>query len=51
MFPVLKCNSFLFKYGEEIKPFKKWKDIWFKIQDIKDWAEFEDDIDELSNEQ
>ncbi|CAI8032566.1 Antiviral innate immune response receptor RIG-I [Geodia barretti] len=48
-FPVLKCKRFLFKYGQEPQLFKKWKDIWFEIQDIKDWADFEDDINEKSN--
>ena len=43
-FPVLKCESFLFKYGESTKRFKKWKDIWFGVQSIQDWAEFEDDV-------
>ena len=43
-FPVLKCESFLFKYGESTKKFKKWKDIWFEVQSIQDWAEFEDDV-------
>ena len=42
-FPLLKCESFLFKYGDSTRRFKKWKDIWFDIQTIQDWAEFEDD--------
>ena len=43
-FPVLKCENFLFKYGEATRRFKKWKDIWFEVQSIQDWAEFEDDV-------
>ena len=43
-FPVLKCESFLYKYGESTRRFKKWKDIWFQVQSIQDWAEFEDDV-------
>ena len=43
-FPVLKCESFLYKYGESTRRFKKWKDIWFEVQSIQDWAEFEDDV-------
>ena len=43
-FPVLKCEDFLFKYGEATRRFKKWKDIWFEVQSIQDWAEFEDDV-------
>ena len=43
-FPVLKCEHFLFKYGEATRRFKKWKDIWFEVQSIPDWAEFEDDV-------
>ncbi|CAI8020892.1 Interferon-induced helicase C domain-containing protein 1 [Geodia barretti] len=43
-FPVLKCGSFLFKYGESTKKFKKWKVIWFEVKSIQDWAEFEDDV-------
>ena len=42
-FPLLKCESFLFKYGDSTRRFKKWKDIWFDIQTIQDWVEFEDD--------
>ena len=42
-FPVLKCASFLFKYGNSTERFKKWSDIYFDIQDIQDWAGFEDD--------
>ena len=42
-FPLLKCESFLFKYSDSTRRFKKWKDIWFDIQTIQDWAEFEDD--------
>ena len=42
-FPVLKCEKFLFKCGHETRRFKKWKDIWFEIKGIQDWAEFEDD--------
>ena len=49
-FPVLKCKSFLFKYRQERQQFKQWKDIRFEIQDIKDWADFEDDINENNNE-
>ena len=44
-FPVLKCENFAFKYGSgPTQCFKKWRDIWFKVQNIRDWAEFEDDI-------
>ena len=43
-FPVLKCDSFLYKYGESTRRFKKWKDIWFQVQSIQDWTEFEDDV-------
>ena len=43
-FPVLKCDKFLFKYNNETKTFRKWKDIWFEIKSIQDWIEFEDDV-------
>ena len=43
-FPLLKCERFLFKCGSVTKPFRKWKDIWFDIKSIQDWAGFEDDI-------
>ena len=43
-FPVLKCENFLYKYGESTRRFKKWKDIWFEVQSIQDWIEFEDDV-------
>ena len=43
-FPILKCESFLYKYGESTRRFKKWKDIWFQVQSIQDWTEFEDDV-------
>ena len=42
-FPVLKCTSFLFKYGDETQRFKKWGEVWFEVQDIQDSADFEDD--------
>ena len=46
-FPVLKCCSFLFKYSNEsTQCFKKWKNILFEVQDIRDWVEFEDDIND-----
>ena len=38
-FPVLKCENFLFKYGEATRQFKKWKDIWFEVLSIQDWAD------------
>ena len=47
-FPVLKCESFLYKYGESTRRFKKWKDIWFQVQSIQDWTEFEDDVTQKS---
>ena len=43
-FPVLKCKQFLFKYKDETKMFRQWKDVWFEVQDILDWTEFEDDV-------
>ena len=43
-FPVLKCEQFLFKYKDETQMFRKWKDVWFEVQDILDWTEFEDDV-------
>ena len=44
LFPVLKCDKFLFQYNDDSRRFHKWKDIWFKVQSIRDWAEFENEI-------
>ena len=43
-FPVLKCDQFLFHYNDNTQRFRKWKDIWFEVQSIRDRVEFENEI-------
>ena len=45
-FPVLKCDQFLFKYNDETQPFRNWGKVWFKVKDIRDNIEYENDIAE-----
>ena len=43
-FPLLKCEQFLFKYKSDSRKFRNWKDIWFEVQCIHDFPEYEEDI-------
>ena len=47
-FPVLKCDQFLFKYNDETQPrtFRNWGKVWFKVKDIRDNIEYENDTAE-----